>query len=124
MKVFADINVSVAIVAGLRALGHDVTRVDGFLPATATDAEISSLARAHQAAVLTRDQDFAALLAMTGGTAPSIVNLRHSRTDSEFLVRLLDEVLRAHDADLVAGAVVSIDDGGVRVHELPIGTQR
>lgn len=122
MKVFADINVSVAIVAGLRALGHDATRVDEFLPATASDAEISSLARAEVAAVVTRDQDFAALLAMTGGTAPSIVNLRHSRTDSEFLIRLLDEVLRTHDAELIAGAVVTIDDGGVRVHELPIGT--
>ena len=74
--------------------------------------------------MLTRDQDFAALLAMTGGTAPSIVNLRHSRTESEFLVRPLDEVLRAHEADLVAGVVLTIDDGGVRVHELPIGSQR
>ena len=86
MKILADINISVKVAAGLKAIGLDAVRVDAFLPANATDAKIAALALEQKACILTRDQDFPALLAITNAVAPSIINLRHSRTDSEFLV--------------------------------------
>jgi len=75
VKVIADINISVRIVAALQAHGHDVVRADAYVPATAPDAEIAELAASLGALVLTRDQDFAALLAMTRARAPSLYKL-------------------------------------------------
>lgn len=122
MKIIADINISVAIVNGLRALGHDVERADAFLPPTATDLEIASLAERIKAAVLTRDQDFSTLLAMLQASAPSLLNLRHERTNSGFLIHLLDTVITRHDVELRRGAIITVDERGVRVHRLPIGS--
>ena len=107
--------------AALQGRGHDVVRADTYVPATATDAEIAELAASLGALVLTRDQDFAALLAMTRARAPSLINLRHSRTNSEFLVQLLDGILRQHAGVLHGGAILTVDERGVRVHMLPIG---
>jgi predicted nuclease of predicted toxin-antitoxin system len=82
VKFIADINISPKVVATLRASGHDVTRCDTFLPSTAEDHEIAALASKQGAAIITRDQDFAAILAMARASAPSIVNVRLVRTDA------------------------------------------
>ena len=75
MKVIADINIATSIVEGLRSLGHDVERCDVFIPATAPDVVIAALAARLGAAILTRDQDFSTLLAMSQASAPSLINL-------------------------------------------------
>jgi predicted nuclease of predicted toxin-antitoxin system len=121
MKFFADINVSTHVVAGLAAHGHDVSRTDAFLPASAPDHDILAFVHGQGGALITRDQDFSALVALSGATAPSIVNLRHSRTDPAFLVGVLDHVLRSRRRDLEEGCIITVDDGGVRVHLLPVG---
>ena len=122
VKTIADINISIRIVAALRERGHDIVRVDAFLPPTASDAEIADLAARLGATILTRDQDFAALLAMSRANAPSLINLRHSRTDAAFLADLLDAILRQHGDLLLAGAILTVDERGVRAHLLPIGS--
>ncbi|MBI4704685.1 MAG: DUF5615 family PIN-like protein [Deltaproteobacteria bacterium] len=123
MKLFADINVSVRVVAALRARGHDIVRVDSCLPPTASDIEIAAFARAQEGVIVSRDQDFSAIVALSGASGPSIVNLRHTRTEAAFLSELLDRALRLYEAHLAAGAIVTIDDRGVRVHALPIGRE-
>lgn len=122
MKFIADINISPKVVATLRARGHDVTRCDTFLPSTAEDHEIAALASKQGAAIITRDQDFAAILAMARASAPSIVNVRLVRTDAAFVAATLDAVLVAHAPAIAAGSVVTVEEGGVRIHRLPIGS--
>jgi len=60
---------------------------------------------------------------VSNAVGPSIVNLRHSQTDAAVLVPLLHRVLRSHQRDLQSGCLLTIDDGGVRVHLLPVGRQ-
>lgn len=122
MKLIADINIGVSIVVGLRGLGHDIDQADVFVPATAADAEIAALAEKMGAVVLTRDQDFSTLLAMSQANAPSVINLRHISVDAQLLIRVLDSVIRRHDADLNRGAIVTVDERGVRTHLLPVGS--
>ncbi|MBI3185846.1 MAG: DUF5615 family PIN-like protein [Myxococcales bacterium] len=122
MKIVADINISAAIVAGLRSLGHDIERADAFLPPTATDTEIAAVAAQLAGIIVTRDQDFSMLLALSEASAPSVINLRHARTDPEFLINVLDRAIRRHAAGLATGAIVTVDERGVRVHLLPIGS--
>lgn len=122
MKVIADINVSPNVVAGLRSLGHDVQRVDAFLPATAADVEVAEVAARLGGAVLTRDLDFSAILAMSQAKAPSLINLRTSRTDAPSTVALVHLILSRHADDLAQGCIITADDGVIRVHRLPVGS--
>jgi predicted nuclease of predicted toxin-antitoxin system len=121
MKILADVNVSPRVVAALRADGFDAVRVTDVMPATSSDEDILAEAARLDAVVVSQDQDFSALLAMTGATRPSHVNLRVSFVDADRLARAIAAVMRAVPDDLAAGAIVTIDDVRARVHRLPVG---
>ncbi len=70
--------------------------------------------------MLSHDQDFTAILAVTRATKPSLVNLRVSYVGAERLAGAVTSVLLAVEDDLVAGAIVTIDDRGARVRRLPV----
>ncbi len=119
MKYIADVNVSRRVVESLRALGFDIIRVTELLDARSSDQTIlSEAARLH--AVLISHDHFGALLAITGATSPSFVNLRLSEVDATRLAASIEQVLRATHEELSSGAVVTLDDNGVRVHLLPL----
>ncbi len=120
MRLLADLNISPRVVEHLRAIGHDVERVGQTLDARATDEQILSDASRRSAIVVTRDQDFSALIVTRGAVAPSLLNLRVSEVDAEAVARLIASVLRAVEQDLAAGAIVTVDDGGMRVRRLPV----
>jgi predicted nuclease of predicted toxin-antitoxin system len=95
--------------------------VPELLDARSSDQEILSEAVRRQAVLISHDQDFGAVLAIRGELAPSFINLRLSSVDAEELAQAIAAALRVTEADLVAGAVVTLDDTGVRVHRLPLG---
>ncbi len=70
--------------------------------------------------MISHDQDFTAILALSGATQPSLINLRVSSVDASRIASLIVGATRAAEADLRSGAIVTIDDAGVRVHRLPI----
>ena len=121
MRFLADINVSTHVVAGLCAAGFEVRRVAEVMNCRATDAEIVAEALRRGAVIVSYDQDFTAILATTGATQPSLINLRVSYVEATRLVREICAVIRATQSDLAAGAIVTLDDAGARVHQLPIG---
>ena len=118
MRLLADVNVSRHVVSRLKALGYDATRVSEIMNPRSSDHEIISEARRLGAILLSHDQDFGAILAITGAVDPSFINLRVSYADAERLAQAIAAVLRATEADLLAGSVVTLDDAGVRVHRL------
>ena len=120
MRLLADVNVSRHVVSHLRALGCNVTRVSEVMDAHSSDDEIIAEARRRGAVLLSHDQDFGAILAVTGAIDPSFINLRVSYVDAERLAQAIAAVLRATEADLLAGSVVTLDHGSVRVHRLPL----
>ena len=73
----------------LRSLGHDVKRVDELLLPSAAGAAIVAAATRDERHILTRDLDFSA------------------------------EVLPGLEKDLREGAIVTVQDGWVRVRRLP-----
>jgi predicted nuclease of predicted toxin-antitoxin system len=86
----------------------------------APDQETISEARRRGAVVISFDQDFGAILAVSGATSPSLVNLRVSYLDVDRLASAIAAIAHMAEADLVAGAVVTLDDAGARVHRLPL----
>ena len=121
MRFLADVNVSRRVVARLQDEGFDVIRVSDILDPRTPDQDIISEARRRGAAVISHDQDFTAILATTGAIEPSLINIRVSDVEIESLVQRIATVVRLTEPDLEAGAIVTVDDRGVRVHQLPVG---
>lgn len=81
-----------------------------------------ALALARGYVVITHDLDLGAILATTGGTGPSVVQIRADDLSYQAIGSQVVAALRqAHDA-LVAGALVTIDPVRSRVTLLPIGS--
>ncbi len=119
MRLLADVHISPRTVEFLRSLGHDVQRVSSVLSPTAADADIVVLAIQDSRVILT--QDLAALVALGGGTAPSVVTLRLSSSRVEHVNEILAKVLPGLEEAAAEGAVVTVEDGRVRRRRLPVG---
>lgn len=120
MKLLADLHIAPATVDFLRRLGHDVVRVSEVLPANASDATIVTFAAGQQRVILTQDLDFAGIIALGRRTHPSVVSLRLSSSRIERVNAVLAKVLPAVEAELIAGAVVSVEDTRTRLRRLPM----
>jgi predicted nuclease of predicted toxin-antitoxin system len=121
VKILADVNLSQRVVANLRSAGVDAVRASEVMSPRAADEEIIAMASKMDAVLVSRDQDFSALLAVSGATRPSLVNVRVSFVDADRVAKSIVDALRAAADDLAKGAIVTIDDRGIRIHPLPIG---
>lgn len=90
----------------------------------ASDAEIMEWARCNGHVVFTHDLDFGALLAATAASGPSVVQLRCEDTRPEKMGPLVVEGLRAQEAAIEAGALVTIDPRRMRLTILPLRSAR
>jgi len=104
----------------LRSLGHDVVRVDELLQSIATDEAIVAAASREGRSILTQDLDFSAVVALSGRTTPSVISLRLSSSRVERVNAVLQEVLPGVEQDLLHGAIVTVQDGRVRLRRLPV----
>ena len=71
--------------------------------------------------VSTQDLDFSAIVALSGQSLPSVVSLRLTTARVELVNVRLEIVLPLIDADLRAGALVTVEDQTVRIRRLPVG---
>lgn len=120
MRILADVHISPRTVEKLLSLGHDVVRVGEMLSASSTDDEIVEEAVRDQRVILTQDLDFSAIVALSGRAAPSVLSLRLSSSRVENVNRSLERALPMIEADLDAGAIVTVEDARVRVRALPV----
>jgi predicted nuclease of predicted toxin-antitoxin system len=70
--------------------------------------------------VVTLDADFHSILALSGGTAPSVIRLRIEGLRAQDVSRLVQRVASRCEKELAEGALVSVDVHSVRVRTLPI----
>jgi predicted nuclease of predicted toxin-antitoxin system len=120
VKIFADVNISPRVVEHLRQAGHDAVRITDLMDARASDEEVLARAASAGAVLVSRDQDFSALVAVSGAAAPSLVNVRLSSVDPKAISDAILTVLGEAADEIEGGAVVTIDDSGARLHRLPI----
>jgi predicted nuclease of predicted toxin-antitoxin system len=113
-------HISPRTVAFLRALGHDVVRVDEIMLAGSTDESVVAEAVASERAILTQDLRFSAILARADHGAPSLISLRLSSSRVEFVNALLARVLPIVSDEVRAGAIVTVEENRVRTRRLPI----
>lgn len=119
MRLLADMHIAPGTVRFLRSLGHDVVRVDELLLPSAADEAIVAAATRDGRYILTQDLDFSASVALSGRTVPSVISLRLSSSRAERVNAVLQEVLPSLEKDLLEGAIVTVQDGRVRLRRLP-----
>jgi predicted nuclease of predicted toxin-antitoxin system len=88
----------------------------------ATDLEILRYAAANEYAVLTHDLDFGAILAITQGKKPSVVQIRSDDVSPQHIGRRTIAALRQVQAELEAGALLTIEPDRARIRLLPLRT--
>lgn len=121
MKLLVDANLSPRVAEALRDAGHDATHVAAHGLTSASDEDIAAFALDQAQVIISADSDFASMLALSGGIAPSLVLLRSADllTPSEQAALLVANLPQVQE-DLSAGAVVSISRGHLRVRRLPL----
>lgn len=119
-KYLADIHISPLTVEALQAAGCTIRRVSQILSPRAKDSEIVTLARMEDWVIPTQDLDFSALVAKSGETRPSVISLRLVNASPTRVTQLLLTILPSLQKELAQGAIISVDEGGIRVRMLPV----
>ncbi len=120
MNLLVDMNLSPSWVDRLARHGFEAVHWSTIGAPTAPDDEILTWASEHYFVVITNDLDFSAILAASGGVAPSVVQIRTQDLLSDAAVTIVARVMEAHREDIERGVLMSIDEGGTRVRMLPL----
>ena len=121
MKFLADMGISPRSAAFLGRLGHDAVHLHDESLDRLSDASILSKALDEGRVVLTHDLDFGDLVAASGARLPSVVTFRLRNMSADHVNRYLQLILADYQERLIAGAVISVTEGQIRVRSLPIG---
>ena len=122
MKLLLDMNVSPDLASDIAACGHDVVHWSHIGDPRATDVAILSWAREHGRVLVTHDLDFAAILAATEATGPSVLQIRQQDLLSADVARAVVDAIATATPALESGAIVTIHEDRSRIRILPLGS--
>ena len=120
IQILIDMNLSPDWVSELAKHGWAAPHWTAIGDPRATDREIMDWARSNSFVVFTHDLDFGTMLALTHASGPSVVQVRGQNVLPDRMVSIVVAALKQHAADLVAGALVVVDESQSRVRVLPI----
>ena len=122
MRFLGDMGVSRRVIEWLRAAGHDAVHLRDEGLQRLPNGDIFQKGFAEQRIVLTFDLDFGEILAGSAGQVESVVLFRLHDTRTDHVIERLQTVLAQSSAELLAGAIVVVEEGRHRVRKLPIGS--
>ncbi|MFM9995859.1 MAG: DUF5615 family PIN-like protein [Phycisphaerales bacterium] len=123
MRFLVDMNLAPDWCPFLAGLGHDAVHWSTVGRGSEPDRELFDFARKEGRVVLSHDLDFSAILAATGATGPSVVQVRvHAPTVAAIGNHVARAVSR-YERELALGAVMSLDFRSARVRLLPLRSQ-
>jgi predicted nuclease of predicted toxin-antitoxin system len=120
MKLLVDMNLSPRWVGPLVDAGWAAKHWSKIGEPDATDSEILGYAAANDYVVLTQDLDFGAILAITHGKKPSVVQIRSVDISPENIAAQTVAALRHVQTELEVGALLTIEADRTRLRLLPL----
>lgn len=94
---------------------RDVGKVD------APDAVVMTWAREHGYVVFTHDMDFGTLLAATGASGPSVLQVRVANPSPDAIAHDVIRLLNLRRDLFERGVLVTLDKSRARIRVLPLG---
>ncbi len=123
MKFLLDVNLSPNWVLEFNKRGIEAVHWSQVGDIRASDAVIMQHARENDYIVFTHDLDFGAMLAATGASSPSVVQIRVQDVAPQSLGPRFFGNFDQIKPHLIQGALVIIDGRKNRVRILPLSTQ-
>lgn len=120
IRVLVDMNLSPRWVEFLATAGMTAVHWSDVGQSTAKDSEILGWAHTHGYVVFTHDLDFAALLAASQASGPSVLQVRTHDILPDAIGDVVLRALRHFGPDLEQGALVSVDPIRARARILPL----
>lgn len=120
MKILIDINLSPQWETLLRGFQIEAVHWTKLGKIDAADIEIMTFAARNDFAVLTHDLDFGSILAATGGSKPSVVQIRGDDLRPASIGARVAQALRAAAPEIETGALITIDVNKARLRILPL----
>jgi predicted nuclease of predicted toxin-antitoxin system len=120
MKILIDMNLPPILVNLLATRGIESKHWYGIGAMDASDSEIMEYAINNNYIVLTYDLDFSAILSVTHGKKPSVIQIRSQLLQPEQLADIIAVSLAQCENELNAGAIMSIDIRRARLRILPL----
>jgi predicted nuclease of predicted toxin-antitoxin system len=120
VRIIVDMNLSPLWIDFLTREGFEAVHWSTIGKATDADPVIIAYAKATDSIILTHDLDFGAILAVTGGDKPSVVQLRAQDTSHDVAGASVVEALKLVSTELATGALLTIDASRARLRLLPL----
>lgn len=120
MRVLLDMNLSPRWVSFLADAGIGAIHWSQVGDVSAPDSLLASYALSNDLIVMTQDLDFGALLAASGNSGPSIVQIRAGDTSPERTGQQVVAALEMLSDELKDGALVTVDIERLRIRTLPL----
>jgi predicted nuclease of predicted toxin-antitoxin system len=122
VKLLLDQGLPRTAAEALGRVGFDAVHTGAIGLAKASDEDILERARREGETVVTLDADFHALLALSNAAAPAVIRIRIEGLQGAEIAALVSRVVAVCEADLLAGAMVTVDSHRIRVRRLPLVT--
>ena len=120
MRVLLDKNLSPRWQSTLADAGIEAVHWSNVGDPRAPDSLLASYALSNQLVVLTQDLDFGALLAASGDSGPSVLQIRAGDTSPDSIQQQVISALEQLADELDQGALVTVDVERSRVRLLPM----
>ncbi|RPI75559.1 MAG: hypothetical protein EHM45_14835 [Desulfobacteraceae bacterium] len=120
MKLLVDMNLSPRWIGLLSTAGIQAVHWSKVGKANAPDSEIMAYANLNHFIVLTHDLDFSAILAVTHGKKPSVVQIRSEDVNPDVIGMKVITALYQMESELETGALLSIYPTQTRLRLLPL----
>lgn len=120
IRFLLDMGLAQSAAEFLRSHGRDAIHLRDEGLQRLADERIVVKARVEGRTIITHDLDFGRIVALSGGTVPSIVTLRLTDMKPAVVNDALRAVLDGAARPLEAGALVTVTDGGSRIRTLPV----
>lgn len=120
MKVLVDMNLSPRWAAELRSRGFESIHWSQVGAPTASDEDVLAWCSVNDHVLFTHDLDFGAILAASAERHPSVVQLRTENVVPEAMLPQIARALVQVEAEILQGALVTIEPHRHRVRLLPL----
>ena len=120
MKLLLDMNLSPKLAEALISKGYTAVHWITVGAMDALDAEIMTYAKDNDYVVVTHDLGFSAILSVTHGQLPSIIQIRAQALNISQIAEMISASVKQYTDEILQGAILSIDTDNSRLRLLPL----